>query len=174
MKKTIAATLVAALLTACAIPVPVPSDTFRNLADKVQGIGDFEATGGGIKAQWLQAAQRVLVAREPERRYTHAGIEFRDANGRMFVEKVKMGNAGDRDGHYAMLNLRTIGQHDLGGQACGERDCIYLGHGEYAVRVVMYNGQAPMMHLRLGSVTVDVDRVTAKPEATSAAQARRG
>ena len=42
--------------------------------------------------------------------------------------------------------------------------------GEYRVRVVMFDGKAPKTHVRVGTVTVDTDRVVVRQEP----EAKRG
>ena len=81
-----------------------------------------------------------------------------------FIERVALGDYADRSAHYAVLHLRTIGQHDLNGQSCTKLDCIYLFPGEYQVRAVMFYGKTPKAHVRMGKVKVDTDRVVARQE----------
>ncbi len=168
MKKLLFPVLAAALMTGCAgFPVPTDPAAFRAVADKVQGIGNFEADGPGVRVQWAQSPQHLLAIRDGGVRYTHAAFEFRPVKGGdPFIERVKLGDYADRSAHYAVLHLRTIGQHDINGQSCTKLDCIYLFPGEYQLRVVMYDGKAPKAHVRVGTVTVDTDRVVARQEPT--------
>lgn len=165
MKKLLFPVLAAALMTGCAgLPIPTDKATFQSVADKVQGIRDFEAEGPGVRVQWAQSPQHLLAIRDGSTRYTHAAFEFRSVKGGdPFIERVKLGD-------YAVLHLRTIGQHDINGQSCTKLDCIYLFPGEYQVRVVMFDGKAPKAHVRVGTVTVDTDRVVARQEP----EAKRG
>jgi hypothetical protein len=154
-------------MTGCAgLPIPTDKATFQSVANKEQGIRDFEADGPGVRVQWAQSPQHLLAIRDGSTRYTHAVFEFRPAKGAPFTERVALGDYADRSAHYAVLHLRTIGQHDLNGQSCTKLDCIYLFSGEYQVRVVMYDGKAPKTHVRVGTVTVDTDRVVARQEST--------
>lgn len=165
MKKLLFPVLAAALMTGCAgLPIPTDKATFQSVADKVQGIRDFEAEGPGVRVQWAQSPQHLLAVRDGSARYTHAVFEFRPAKGDPFTERVALGDYADRSAHYyAVLHLRTIGQHDLNGQTCAAlKACLYLLPGEYQVRVVMFNGKAPKAHVRVGTVKVDTDRVVVR------------
>lgn len=172
MKKLLFPVLAAALMTGCAgLPIPTDTATFQSVADKVQGIRDFEAEGPGVRVQWAQSPQHLLAIRDGSTRYTHAAFEFRSVKGGdPFIERVKLGDYADRSAHYAVLHLRTIGQHDINGQSCTKLDCIYLFPGEYQARVVMFDGKAPKAHVRVGTVKVDTDRVVARQEP----EAKRG
>jgi hypothetical protein len=173
MKTIVIATVAAAaLMTGCAgLPIPTDKATFQSVADKVQGIRDFEAEGPGVRVQWAQSPQHLLAIRDGSARYTHAVFEFRPAKGDPFTERVALGDYADRSAHYAVLHLRTIGQHDLNGQTCAAlKACLYLLPGEYQVRVVMFDGKAPKAHVRVGTVKVDTDRVVARQEP----EAKRG
>jgi len=121
MKKLLFPVLAAALMTGCAgLPIPTDTATFQSVADKVQGIRDFEAEGPGVRVQWAQSPQHLLAIRDGSTRYTHAAFEFRSVKGGdPFIERVKLGDYADRSAHYAVLHLRTIGQHDINGQSWG-------------------------------------------------------
>ena len=56
MKKLLFPVLAAALMTGCAgLPIPTDKATFQSVADKVQGVRDFEAEGPGVRVQWAQS-----------------------------------------------------------------------------------------------------------------------
>lgn len=166
MKKLLFPVLAAALMTGCAgLPIPTDKATFQSVADKVQGIRDFEAEGPGVRVQWAQSPQHLLAIRDGSARYTHSVFEFRPAKGDPFTERVALGDYADRSAHYAVLHLRTIGQ-----TCAALKACLYLLPGEYQVRVVMFYGKAPKAHVRVGTVKVDTDRVVARQEP----EAKRG
>jgi hypothetical protein len=168
MKKQFAASALIVLLSGCAgLPIRTDKAALQSLADKMQGIHDFEAEGPGVRVQWAQSPQHLLAIRDGSARYTHAVFEFRPAKGGTpFAERVALGDYADRSAYHAVLYLRTIGQHVINGQSCTKLECIYLFPGEYQVRVVMFDGKAPKTHVRVGMVTVDSDRVVARQEST--------
>jgi hypothetical protein len=67
----------------------------------------------------------------------------------------------------AALGLRTIGQHKVGGQECGQ-NCVYLFPGvEYQLRVTMIRNGAPKISVPVGVVTVDDDGVKVRQQKSS-------
>ena len=97
MKKLLFPVLAAALMTGCAgLPIPTDKATFQSVADKVQGIRDFEADGL-IQAADLRAAHARLLASQAPFVYTVAEFGFpiqravrMDAQGRVTWQRDVM------------------------------------------------------------------------------------
>ena len=179
MKTIVIATVTAAaLLTGCA---GVPTDSaslresaaqpFRAVASALRGSDTITARQGDVTVKWRQAEQVVEAWRgEDSTRYTDAAFELRPLNkpgAKSSVERVALDDLHGQPKVVAALGLRTIGQHKVGGQECGQ-NCVYLFPGvEYQLRVTMFRNGAPKISVPVGVVTVDDDGVKVRQQKSS-------
>ena len=180
MKTIVIATVTAAaLLTGCAgVPTDAASlresaaQPFRFVAKTLGGAQPITARGGDVTVKWRPDVQVVEAWRgEDASRYTDAAFELRPLNKpgtKSSVERVALDDLHGQPKVVAALGLRTIGQHNVGGQECGQ-NCVYLFPGvEYQLRVTMLRNGAPKISVPVGVVTVNDEGVTVRKSDTLA------
>ena len=114
------------------------------------------ASAKDVTVTWQPDAQTVEARSAGA--YTHAAYELRPINqkGTVPVQRIELNQAT------ATLNLRTVGQHVINGQAC-DTDCIYLFPGvDYKLRVTMIRNGAPKISVPVGVVKVDTNGVAVR------------